>query len=107
MFPLERPQRGNSNEYIQYAIFNTKKKITLHYPKFAALGFFSKGLENEYEAAMVNEPSVFKPLKVYCIKMNEYILGEVTLSPHLFSSLLKVGLKVGQQKEVASVGGES
>ena len=25
---------------------------------------FSKGLKNEFETAMVNEPSVFEPLKV-------------------------------------------
>ena len=27
---------------------------------------FSKGLKNEFETAVVNEPSVFEPLKVYC-----------------------------------------
>ena len=26
---------------------------------------FSKGLKSEFETAMVNEPSVFEPLKVY------------------------------------------
>ena len=30
------------------------------------MGFFSNGLKNEFETAMVNEPSVFEPLKVYC-----------------------------------------
>ena len=44
-----------------------KKKITLNYPKSAAMGFFSKGLKIEFEAAMVNEPSMFEPLKFYCI----------------------------------------
>ena len=29
--------------------------------------FFRKGLKNEFETAMVNEPSVFEPLKFYCI----------------------------------------
>ena len=29
--------------------------------------FFSKGPKNEFETAVVNEPSVFEPLKVYCI----------------------------------------
>ena len=28
---------------------------------------FSKGLNNEFETAMVNEQSVFEPLKFYCI----------------------------------------
>ena len=27
---------------------------------------FSEGLKNEFETAMVNEPSVFEPLKFYC-----------------------------------------
>ena len=43
------------------------KKNTLNCPKSAAMGFFSKGLKNEFETAMVNEPSVFEPLKFYCI----------------------------------------
>ena len=28
---------------------------------------FSKGLKNEFEAAVADEPSVFDPLKLYCI----------------------------------------
>ena len=32
------------------------------------MGFFPKGLKNEFETAVVNEPSVFEPLKVYCIR---------------------------------------
>ena len=32
MFSLESPHRGDSNEYTQHAIINTKKKITLNYP---------------------------------------------------------------------------
>ena len=36
----------------------------LNYPKFAAIGFFLKGLKNEFEKAVVNEPPVFEPLKV-------------------------------------------
>ena len=30
----------------------------------AAMGFFSKGLKNEFETAVVNELSVFEPLKL-------------------------------------------
>ena len=43
-----------------------KKKIALNYPKFAAIGLFFKGLKKEFETSMVNEPSEFKPMKVYC-----------------------------------------
>ena len=66
VFSLESPRRGDSNEYTQYTIFNMNKKNTLNYPKFAAMGFFSKGLRNEFETAIVNEPSMFEPLKFYC-----------------------------------------
>ena len=57
--------RGDSNEYTQYTIFNMNKKNIINYPKSAAMGFFSKGLKNEFETAVVNEPSVFEPLKFY------------------------------------------
>ena len=30
------------------------------------MGFFSYGPKNEFEPAVVNEPSVFEPLKFYC-----------------------------------------
>ena len=64
MFSLESPHRGDSNEYSQYTICNKKRKITLNYPTSAAMGFF-QGLKNEFETAVVNEPSVFEPLKGY------------------------------------------
>ena len=66
MFSLESPHKGDSNEYTQYFIFNIEKKITLNYPKSAAMGFFSKGLKNEFEIPVVNEPSVFESPKFYC-----------------------------------------
>ena len=34
---LELPDRGNSNEYTQYAFFNMKKEISLNYLKSAAM----------------------------------------------------------------------
>ena len=67
VFSLESPHRGDSTEYTQYTIFNIKRKTTLNYPKSVAMGFCSYGLKNEFETAVVNEPSVFEPLKFYCI----------------------------------------
>ena len=70
MFSLKLPQRGNSNEYTQHAIINIKKKIILNYPKcnnVCRYGSFPLGLKNEFEKAVVNKPSVFEPLKFYCI----------------------------------------
>ena len=39
-FSLESPHRGDSNEYTQNTIFNIERKITLNYPKSAAMRFF-------------------------------------------------------------------
>ena len=36
-----------------------KKKFTLNYPQSAAMEFF-EGTQNEFETAVVNEPSVFE-----------------------------------------------
>ena len=71
MFSLESPHQGDSNEYTQHAIINIKKKITLNYHKYnnvCSYGSFPKGLKNEFEIAMVKEPSVFESLKFYCIE---------------------------------------
>ena len=83
MFTLESPRRGDSNEYTRYTIFNMNEKNTLHYLKSAAMGFFSKGLKNEFETAVVNEPSVFEPLKFYC-RWHNIELGNVTNSSFEF-----------------------
>ena len=44
-----------------------KKRTTLKYHKSAAVGFFSMALKDEFEIAVVNEPSGFEPLKFYRI----------------------------------------
>ena len=36
---------------------------------------FSKGLKSEFKTAMVNEPSVFQPLKVWCSCYNRKLLS--------------------------------
>ena len=40
---------------------NMNKKNNLNYPKSATMG-----LKNEFKTAVVNEPSMFEPLKFYC-----------------------------------------
>ena len=64
MLSLESLHRGDSNEYTQYTIFNMREREK--HPKFCNDGIYSKGLINEFETAVVNEPSVFEPLKFYC-----------------------------------------
>ena len=42
-----------------------------NHPKLSQIssyGICSKGPKNEFETAVVNEPSVFEPLKFYCIE---------------------------------------
>ena len=46
------------------------KENSLNYAKSAAIGFFFKGLKDEFQTAVVNEPSVFEPLKFYCIPIS-------------------------------------
>ena len=67
MYSLESPHRGDSKEHTQYTNFKYKKNTTLNYPSFAAMEFFYNGLKNEFETAVVTEPSVFEPLKFYCM----------------------------------------
>ena len=38
-----------------------------------------KGLKNEFETAVVNEPSMFEPLKVYCILEIYFDISSVSI----------------------------
>ena len=68
VFSLESPHRGDSNGYgTQNIPFRYKKRKGPKLSLISSYGIFSKGLSNEsVEATVVNEPSVFEPLKVYC-----------------------------------------
>ena len=61
--------RGDSNEY------NKKKHPKLSRICSYMYGIFSKGLKNEFEAAVLNEPSVFEPLKFYCNDISKHSLS--------------------------------
>ena len=53
--------------------FSIQKKE--NHPKLSQIcsyGIFSKGLKNEFKTAMVNESSVFEPLKFNCTLLNLY-----------------------------------
>ena len=69
VFSLESPRRGDSNEYTQNTISQYEKENHPTLSQFCSYGIFSRGPKNEFETAMVNEPSVFEPLKFNCIKM--------------------------------------
>ena len=44
------------------------------------MGFFSKGLKNEFETAVANEPSVFEPLKFYCYLKQQKLKKSINLN---------------------------
>ena len=46
--------------------FQYKKENYRKFFHIFSYGIFSKGLKNEFEIALVNDPSVFERLKFYC-----------------------------------------
>ena len=65
VFSLEAPQRGHSKEFTQYTISQYNNE---NHPKLCQIcnyGICFKGPKNKFETAVVNEPSVFEPLKFY------------------------------------------
>ena len=56
-----------TSEYTRYTIFQYEKEKHPKLSQICSYGNFSNGLKNEFERAVVNEPSVFEPLKFYCI----------------------------------------
>ena len=55
-----------------------KTKNTQNYSKSVVMGF-----KNEFETALVNEPSVFEPLKIYCILLLSKKLNSLVSSMQL------------------------
>ena len=54
----------------QYTIFNLKNRKSPRIILTLQLWDFSKGLKNEFETAMVNEPSVFESLRSAIFSFN-------------------------------------
>ena len=63
--------KGDSNENTQYTIYQYEKEKLPKLSQICSYGIFFKGLKNVFERAVVNEPSVFEPLKFYCIYQNQ------------------------------------
>ena len=65
-----------------------------NHPKLAQIcnyGICSKGPKNEFETAVVNKLSVFKPLK-FCCKICETLMGEISWSDIVAHKLDKEGI---------------
>ena len=86
VFSLESPQRGDSNEYTEYTISQYKKENHLKLSHICNYRICSKGPKNEFETAVVNEPSLFEPLIFYCIfKHNNRIFFDFR---HIYTSTI-------------------
>ena len=60
--------------------FQCKKEYHPKFSKMCNFEIFSKGLRNEFEIAMVNEPSVFEPLKFYCMSnFNRFYIESIVI----------------------------
>ena len=55
-----------STHYIPFSISRENQpKLS----QISSFGIFSTGLKHKLETAMVNEPSEFKPLQIYCMSI--------------------------------------
>ena len=90
MFSLELPHRGDSNEYTQYTIFNLNTKNHPKLFQICSYEIYAKGLKNEFDSAVVNESTVFEPLKFYCNfkYWRIYILAFNVLTPNIAKIIL-------------------
>ena len=67
MFILESPHRGDSNEYTHYTIFQYEKEKDPKLFQIRSYGILFQGTQERVRKSRGNEPSVFEPLKFYCI----------------------------------------
>ena len=63
---LESPQGGDSNVYTRCTISQYKKENHSKLSQICNYGICSQGPKNKFETVMVNELSVFEPLRFYC-----------------------------------------
>ena len=86
VFSLESPH--DSNEYTQYTIFNIKQENNPKLSQFCSYGIFFQRLKNEFEKAIVQELSVFEPLKFYCMPLCKNALTQVPQGFNMDNHLL-------------------
>ena len=76
MFSLELSHLGDSNEYtctIYHFQYTCNKEKHPKLSQICSFGTFSWELKNDFETAVVNEPSVFEPLKFYCVTLTLHL----------------------------------
>ena len=67
-----------------------KKK---HFPKYlfsGAIGRISYGLQNEFELAMINEPSVFESSRFYCSWIRYNVLMHRLSSDQTYGRMIRL-----------------
>ena len=89
MYSLESPSLGDSNEYTQHIAHDKiEKKIPKLSINICFLGLlreFPRNSKNEFELAIVNEPSVFESVRFYCTLVIVHMPFAWSLFvPHLF-----------------------
>ena len=76
VYTLESHRWGKNNEYTQLTIHDEIRKDPLDALKYLpswAIIRITLGFRNEFESAIVNEPSVFESLKVYFNKISTVV----------------------------------
>ena len=54
-----------------------KKENPHKLSQICSCAIFSKGFKNKFETTVVNQPSVFEPLKFYCIRFHCVIQAKI------------------------------
>ena len=66
------------------------------------MGFCSKGLKNGFETAVVNEPSVFEPLKFYCTLEVSILPSALPKFSKLIGQFIALSKKAGKEMHPAN-----
>ena len=66
------------------------------------MGFCSKGLKNKFETAVVNEPSMFEPLKFYCTSEVSILPSALPKFSKLIGQFIALSKKAGKEMHPAN-----
>ena len=82
-----------STRNIPFSIYRRKSAYII--PNLKLLDFFFKGLKDEFETAVVNESSVFEPLKFYCSWLYEQLMAILAWQSYNHGSSTEIKLVTG------------
>ena len=110
VFSLESLHRGDSNENTKYTILNITLKITINYPKSAAMGFFPGNQErvrNSRGKRAISVRAIDVLLYIWlCEYERRYVMVNMWLNTNTYEGLFwnktRIALKVHVMKTVRS-----